>query len=381
MLVACAAEAAPHLPASDATVLEHLPIKPADPVARELRELRKTLAADPQDVATAVRLARRYFLLAMSEGDPRFICYGEAALRPWWTLPDAPHEVLFLRALLKQYKHEFPGALDDLARAAASDPADVDAWLWRAALHLVQADYEAAARDCDALRGRAAELDIVSCDAGIQAMTGNAAIAYRDLTGALARAPAMGPLGQVWVQTRLAEFSQRLGDAPRAESHFRKALSLAVNDQYLLAAWADFLLDQKRPAEVVPLLANWFRSDILLLRLALAEHALGMPAQKAHIEALVARFEAAALRGERLHLAEESRMHLALLNEPAKALALGREDWRTQREPRDARAVLEAAVAARDPAAAAPVLDWLRSSRHEDPVLRALAAQLQGMQK
>ena len=39
----------------------------------------------------------------------------------------------------------------------------------------------------------------------------------------------------------------------------------------------DFLLEQRRPAEVVALLKRWSRSDTLLLRLAIAARALGLP--------------------------------------------------------------------------------------------------------
>ena len=74
--------------------------------------------------------------------------------------------------------------------------------------------------------------------------------------------------------TRLAEFSLVLGERDRAERHFKEALALGVNDQFLLAAYADFLLDHGRPADVVALLEDWTRSDVLLLRLALAEKAL-----------------------------------------------------------------------------------------------------------
>ena len=367
---------APRIPERDSEVLERLPIRPGDPVARELRELRRQVAENPQDAPTAVRLARRYFRLAMSEGDPRFIGYGEAALRTWWPLADPPQGVLVARALLRQYKHEFDPALNDLARAGEADPRDDEVWLWRSALHLVQADYAAAAADCAKLRPWAAEVDIVGCDTSVAGMTGHAGAAYGALAAAFQRARDVGPLGRIWFQTRLAEFSLRMGSAAAAEAHFREALALGVNDQYLLADYADFLLDRDRPAEVVPLLANWVRSDILLLRLAFAERALKLPAADAHIEALGARFAAAAMRGERLHLAEESRYTLGLVGKPAQALALAVDNWKAQREPRDARAVLEAAVAARDPQAAAAVLQWLQSSGHEDPVLRGLAAQL-----
>jgi tetratricopeptide (TPR) repeat protein len=376
---------APHIPDQDSVVLERLPISPGDPVARELRELRRQVAANPQDSAMAVRLARRYFRLAMSEGDPRFIGYGEAALRPWWSAAEPPQGVpppqgvLVARALLRQYKHEFDGALEDLARAGEADPRDDEVWLWRSALHLVKADYAAAAADCARLRPWAAEVDIVGCETAAQGMTGHAEAAYQALSGALARARDLGPLGKIWFQTRLAEFSLRLGNTADAEAHFREALALKVNDQYLLADYADFLLDQRRPAEVVPLLANWVRSDILLLRLAFAERALKLPSADAHVEALGARFAAAALRGERLHLAEESRFTLGLLGKPAQALTLAVDNWRAQREPRDARVVLEAAIAAREPQAAVPVMQWLQSSAHEDPILRGLAAKIDAL--
>ena len=43
------------------------------------------------------------------------------------------------------------------------------------------------------------------------------------------------------------------------------------------------------------------------------------------------------------------------------ALRLAAENYRSQREPRDARILLEAALAAKQYAAAQPALDWLRT--------------------
>jgi hypothetical protein len=57
-------------------------------------------------------------------------------------------------------------------------------------------------------------------------------------------------------------------------------------------------------------------------------------------------------------------------------LSLAKENWTLQREPRDARVLLEAALATNDPAAARPALDWLASSGYEDPYLRRLGAQV-----
>jgi len=45
----CAPQAAPYKPTDDRTVLERLPVRPTDPVQRELRELRRAVEAAPAD--------------------------------------------------------------------------------------------------------------------------------------------------------------------------------------------------------------------------------------------------------------------------------------------------------------------------------------------
>jgi hypothetical protein len=119
---------------------------------------------------------------------------------------------------------------------------------------------------------------------------------------------------------------------------------------------------------------------VLLLRLTLAEQALAAPEFKAHAQTLRERFAAAALRGDTLHRQEESRFQLSVERNATRALELAVANWAIQREPYDARILLEAAVAAKNPAAAQPVLDWLAQSKHEDPQLAALARALAGGQ-
>jgi len=378
---AAAACAAPYVPKDDATVLERLPVRPGDPIARELRQLRAELTADPRKRETAVRLAGRYFELASSEGDPRYVGYAQAALKPWWHLPAPPLDVLVMRAILKQYSHDFSGAMRDLEAATREDPKNAHAWSWRAAIHMVQANYEKAREDCLALLKVESELYAVGCMAYLDGTTGKAAAAYRALSAAFAENADAAPEVRVWVLTRLAELSLRQGDVKQAEGHFRAAYFEPINDQFLLAAYADFLLDQGRPDEVIPLLVDWVKSDILLLRLALAEQALKLPKAREHIEALRSRFDAAALRGDKLHQQEEARFNLYLLGNKEKALALARENWKLQREPRDARMLLEAALAMKDPEAAQEALDWLERSGHEDPLLRRTAEKLKALKR
>ena len=62
----------------------------------------------------------------------------------------------------------------------------------------------------------------------------------------------------------------RAGMEADAETYFRAAFSTNLPDSYLLGAYADFLLDQERFAEVTTLLREKTRADPLLLRYALA---------------------------------------------------------------------------------------------------------------
>src|SRR5215831_8886522 len=367
--LAVTAHAVPYVPKDDSVVLEHLPVRPSDPVARELRQLRAELAANPRDRAVAIRLAERYFALANSEGDPRYVGYAEAALKPWWDLAAPPLDARVMRAVLKQYSHDFSGAMQDLVAATREDPENARAWSWRAAIDMVQANYEQARKDCQALKGIETELFAVGCLAYVDGTTGKAAAAYRALSEAFARADEKSPEIRVWVLTRLAEMSLRMGNVKQAEEHFRAAYFEPINDQFLLGAYSDFLLDQGRSDEVIPLLVDWFRSDILLLRLAIAEKALKSPKAAEHIEALRSRFDAAALRGDKLHQQEEARFNLTLLGNKEKALALAQEKWTLQREPRDARVLLEGA------------LDWLERSGYEDPALRQTAEKLKALRR
>ena len=372
------AQATPYLPTSDGHVLERLPFKANDPVARELTQLRAALQRNPRDADAAVALGRRYYEMVAAEGDPRYLGYAQAALAPWWEMPTPPLEVQVLRAGLRQFRHDFSGALSDLNQVLMRDPGHARALSLRAIIHIVQARYAEARADCVALRGAANELVALGCETMVQGLTGHAAEAYSALSQMLARHPEASREERLWVLIRLAEMAQRLG-RPDTEAHFKQALALDISDTFLLAAYADYLLDQGRAREVVALLKDKTRSDTLLLRLVFAEHALKLPNAKASAATLAARFHAAQLRGDTVHQQEEARFALHIHNNPAAALALAQANWQVQLEPRDARIFLEAALATRDPAAAKPVLRWLTESGIEDATLRSLANQLKAL--
>jgi hypothetical protein len=377
---AFSAAAAPFIPKDDSAVLETLPTKPTDPAAAELRQLRAAAAAAPGDAGPAARLARRYFDLSMAEGDPRYVGYAEAALRAWPETTAAPVDMLVLHGMLRQYRHDFPRGMADFDLALKTDPANTEARAWRAAILMVQADYVAARRECQLLAEHATELHATACIGYIDATTGRARAAYERLAAALARRSDVNPEFHAWIQTRLAEMAWRFGDSAAAERHFRKGLELGIDDNFLLAAYADFLLEQGRAAEVVPLLKKWERSDTLLLRLALAARKLKLAEGEKYARTLGDRFADAGLRGEKLHLQEEARYLLDLKGDARAALAAASENYRTQREPRDALVLIEAALAAHDRSAAAPALQWLDSTGFESARIRDAAAKLKALQ-
>jgi hypothetical protein len=182
--------------------------------------------------------------------------------------------------------------------------------------------------------------------------------------------------GRLWALTILGEIAARRGDGAAAERHFSEALALGRRDVYLLAAYADLLLDRARYREVAALLEGQGANDLLLLRRALAARHLGDPSVQEHRRVLEARFAAIRLRGDIPHLREEARFELFLRDDAARALELARENWTRQRGPADARILLQAALAAGALEAARPVLDWLQATRIEDVALSRLAEQL-----
>ena len=374
LLLAPAAQATPYLPTSGDQVIEVLP---GGGGARQLERLRTALRAQPQDLALATSLARRYIALARSDTDPRYLGYAQAALQPWWALAAPPLEVRMLRATLLQSTHHFDAALKDLDAIIAIAPQHAQAWLTRATVLTVRGEYAKASASCARLSSLASELISITCIANIGSLSGRAAHSEQLLEKTLQRSASVTtPELQVWVLTLLAEMATRRGAASVAEERFQAALALDPNDSYLLGAYADLLLDQERPLEVVKLVKEHARIDALLLRQALALQQIPGPGVTlaALTKELSDRFNAALQRGDTVHQREQARFELQLHNAPKAALALAQKNWAVQKEAADVRIYLEAALKAKGDAG--PVLNWIKTSGLEDVAVKKLVQQL-----
>lgn len=368
--------ATPYLPANDSEVLEQLPARPFGPSPSQERALRDLVARQPDQLDLAVRLARIEVERSRATSDPRPLGQAQALLAPWWNDERPPVPVLVLRATIRQRSHEFTPARLDLRQAVEREPDNAQAWLILASIDQVTGNFDSAAESCARLQETSTPLVALSCTATLDGVRGKASSAYDDLSAAMERGSGRDQDKlRSWILTLQAELAERLDRNDDAERLYRDSLARDPGDTYTIAAYADFLLDADRPQDVIGLIAADTPIDTLLLRRAQAAHRLHSADATMIIADLDARFAASRERGDRVHLREEARYRLELANDPQGALELAKANWQVQKEPLDARILLECAIAADKPDSAAEIVRWVKANRLESPAIAALVKQ------
>lgn len=362
------AQAASFMPGSDDEVVEVLRERPLSAQEKQWRQLRTQARADPTNAVLAAQVARQAIDASRHDGDPRLMGQAQAALSTWWHQPQPPAEIRLLRATILQSTHEFDLALRDLQALVKEQPRNAQAWLTLASVLQVTGQYALARTACDGLQQANATWLHQSCKLELASLQGQAPRAQAGLALLAQRAP--GELTP-YINLIRAELAERLGLPDEAESLYQSLLAQDA-DAYTEGAYADLLLDQHRPRQVIERLRHWQRNDSLLLRLAQAYVATNDARAIQAIQALRARFAAAHARGDNVHRREEARFTLHLLQQPDKALKLATANWQVQKEPADARILLEAALAAHAPDAAAPVRTFAQQSGWADKRLEGM---------
>jgi len=349
--------AAPIVPTRDDEVIEVLPAMSGN--RAEERRLRKQLAQQPRDPALALAVAKRYLDQAHELGDPRFAGMAMSAIEGWTDETTMPDGVLMMRATLQQYLHEFDASVLSLQKLLARPAVQPrpQAWLTLATVRRVQGRYADSDAACKQVLQAGAALHANACMAENAALRGDVERA-RAAFMQLLSTPSLPAATQAWLTTSLAELEQRAGRAAAADAAFRAAVKLD-SDSYATLAYADFLIEQKRPAQALALLKDQTRSDAVVLRLAIA----GTQANSASATADAAEMrERIALANERpdakvFHGREQAMFALFVEHEPARALELARGNVAQQREPLDLLVLAQAARAVGQPA---PLQDALR---------------------
>jgi hypothetical protein len=374
MLVVSAASAAPYRPSDDATVLVTVPPATAS-MQTAFRTAQNALAAKPNDLSLALEVARAAIRDGRASADPRRYGQAQAALAPWWSNPNAPMSVRVLRAIIRQNLHDFAGATADLDAILGLDPRNGQARLTRAFVRQTVGALADAKDDCRRLPPSVGVTTAAVCLLRVEALTGSAAASSERLDQLIRIDAKSEPLVLRWAQAVAADMAAMLGQTEAADLHFAKATADG-GDIPTLVAFADHLLDTDRPAEALTLLAGRSEADIVYLRLAIAGKRLNDPRAAQWSALLTDRFAAAKAGGVQLHLREEARFELEVKGDAVTALALARSNWTIQKEPSDARLVLQAAVAANDAAAAADVLAFIEKTGLADVRLKPLRDKL-----
>ena len=357
-------------------------IRPADDtqvLAKALPQVTGTAnpALSGGNLDQALTVARRAIELGRANSDPRAYGEAEAALSHWWTEAKPPQQVRLLRAVIRQANHEFSAATADLDAVLEQSPRDAQARLSRAFLRMVTGDAEGAMSDCNALPYGGRGLIRNICFARAAALSGQAAKGRLVLQQAMAADRNSAPAMQKFAAAVLADLNAGLGLNADADALYAAAVAEPSPDVSLIAAYADLLLDMDRAADALLVLADRGEQDALLLRRAIAAKRLGDPRLAQWSGILNERFTAAAAAGNRVHLREEAMFRLKVEDNAAAALHLAAQNWAVQKEPADARLLIEAALAAKDEKAAQPVLDFIARTKLDDQRLMPLVARLE----
>ena len=352
LAVACSfARSEPITPSRDDEVVEVLPAAAGN--RSEERRARKELAARPHDPVLAVSVARRYLDQAHELGDPRFAGLAMAAIAGWTDDATMPADVLMMKATLLQYVHEFDASARSLERLLARPAAQpqAQAWLTLATVRRVQGRYAESDAACREVERSGAALHAGACRAENLALRGDAATARGMLRDLLAvRGLPVGT--QSWLLTTLAELEQRDGRSDAADAAYRSVLRLGP-DSYAVIAYADFLIDERRPLEALALLKDRQRTDAVVLRLAIAGTQAKQPSAARDVAEMRERIALANERPEarKFHGREQAMFALFVEGKPALAMDLARGNVEQQREPLDLLILARAARATRDAAA------------------------------
>lgn len=372
---AAGTHSAPYVPSSPDVVLQQVPSM-ADPRVRRFGVLRERLNADPHDMDLAVQLADAYIDYGRSTGDARYVGRGMAVVQPWLQDNPVPIPALLVHATVLQNRHFFQQSRSELTVLLQRSPRNLQGWLTLATVEMVQADYAAANGACVQVAQNGGDFMGTLCTAQLRSLTGHARQAYALLRLIEQPGPIAPPAIKGYVEGLLADTAARLGKDAAADRHFQAALQWTPGDNFLLADYADFLLDRHEPAAVEHLLAGYEASDTSLLRIVFAECALHDARASRDATEMQARFAAMDRRGSRLYQREYAEFVLSVQHDPRRALRLAKQNWTVQRSPNDMRIFLEAALAAHEPQAAQPVLAVLAHSHLQDPAIVRLASEI-----
>lgn len=369
----------PYRPASDDQVLERLPATPLMDRS-EMATLRQQLRSQPDNARLAGAAALAYLKMGNSVGDPRYFGYARAAIAKWWEDDRAPAELIRIRAKLKEKDHRYGDAIADLESLLTRVPGDTRAWIEVANLYRVTGDYSKSREACKSIEPHANAQEISICRIPLMISNGQCDEAKAQLETMLPASEKDSPALVKWIFLMQADAARVKGDTKIALRKFEDAFDRDPDDSYIKRAMAEFLIDQNQPTAALALVRDHTNDNGLLLLAAIAARRSGdMENSRKWQQELAIRFEEIRLRGSEPHGRFEARYLLELKDDADEALTVALANWDRQKEARDSRNVLDAAIAAGKSIAAKKVIEFLTASNCEDVELLQRIKTLESM--
>jgi tetratricopeptide (TPR) repeat protein len=315
--------------------------------------------AAPEALEPAQAAARLLIDEGRRLGDSRLVGAAVGVLRPFLALDDP--QTLYLSATARQYQHDFPGALALLDRAIALDPRHINARLSRATILTVLGRLTEAAAACKEVSQLRPDVGFL-CQSTALMLTDQRAVVATRLAQIVDQPGLLDPALRPWALGLLGEIAVLQGDDPAALAQFAAVIAAdpGVIRERLLTA--DILLRQSQFEQVLDVLDPAPPVDGVLIRRILAQRGLNAPGAAAPMVAELARRVAQNLElALTSHAREDAMYFLLVADDPAQALDRATVNWALQHEVEDAQLLIDAANAAGQPAAAAPVFDWARA--------------------
>lgn len=280
-------------------------------------------------------LAKNYLERAAQPGQSRLYGKAQLLLQPHIKKNTAPPEMWFAWAQLLQHQHKFSEALNALTYVLEKDPTHVSAQLMLARVYLVQDKPELAHKACLSLLGNSDLLTLSTCSLEVASHQGKLINSYTQLSALVTQQGLPDDQRAPWIIQVLADMAMRLKRPKEALAWLLPEPQEASVSYW--AQWADIQLALQQPAAVLDTLAQRVivaadYDDALLLRLALAESAVGGDLWQSRFRERVALREQ---RRDSEHANEIARYYLDIHPEAKAALYWARVNWDSAKEASD----------------------------------------------
>ena len=349
-------------------------------LSQELAETRNavdtphdTSAFSDAQLANIEQQALAAYRIAANTQEQRAYGHTLAVLQRWPMQQEKTATIHILLASVLQHEHQFNEALSHLDAALIKDPVNPQAWLMRAQINLVIADYDSARESCDVLSTLVQPAIAINCLAQVDSLTGNAQRSLELVENLLSENRDLSRQDYAELFTSAASFATRLGKVDDAMRYYQATLQIEPDQPYALVHYGQLLLDQALYNEAIALFASHNEISLPDEQKILYTRALAMSSDSQnndHAKELQASlensFEAAFKRQEALPNKAYAQYALYLSNEPQKALTAARANWSLQREPSDT-LLLALAAQANDAQAVITILSrWVDAHKIED---------------